>query len=106
MHAMIYICWLAERLIAASIIWKTNHNLAFTQTSKSVRRKSTLTSVPLLKELFYKNWTQHWHYKQEVFIKTSQSQIRIWIEKSCLSRGSSLQYFTSAFKKFKLKAIF
>ena len=35
MHAMIYICWLADRLIAASIIWKTNHNLAFTQTSKA-----------------------------------------------------------------------
>ena len=33
--------------------------------------------------------------------KTSQSKIRIWAEKFCLSRGSSLQYFTSAFKKFK-----
>ena len=33
--------------------------------------------------------------------KTSQSKIRIWAEKFCLSRGYSLQYFTSAFKKFK-----
>ena len=106
MHAMIYICWLADRLIAASIIWKTNHNLAFTQTSKSVRRKRTLTSVPLLMELFKKNWTQHWHYKQGVFIKTSQLQIRILTEKFWLSRGSSLQYLTSAFKTFKFLANF
>ena len=42
MHAMIYICWLAEGLIAAFIIWKTNLNLAFTQRSKS---------VPLLKDI-------------------------------------------------------
>ena len=101
MHAMIYICWLADRLIAASIIWKTKHNLAFTQRSESVRQTRTLKSVPLLKELFFKNWTRHWHYKQGVFIKTSQSQIRIWTEKFCLSRGCNLQYFTSAFKKFK-----
>ena len=33
--------------------------------------------------------------------KTFQSKIRIWTEKFCLSRSSSLQYFTSAFKKFK-----
>ena len=66
MHTMIYICWLAERLIAASIIWKTNHNLAFTQRSKSVGRKS----VPLLKDILQKLITTltletrgvHWNF--------------------------------------------
>ena len=46
-NATIYICSLAERFIATSIIWKTNNNLAFTKRSKSVGRKRTLTSVPL-----------------------------------------------------------
>ena len=37
----------------------------------------------------------------KIMTEASQSQIRLWTEKFPLSRGSSLQHFTSVFKKFK-----
>ena len=49
----------------------------------------------------YQGWAAINHCPLNLFTKSSQSKIRLWTEKFRLSRGSSLQHFTSVFKKFK-----